>query len=158
MEREPEWNLPWQYDSEGSYLNLKTELGVFELRPYDTYIFEPVDIKHRRLRHIYHIIDDSSEEVYNGFYLFRERCDQAGWDYDNLVYELTEHGFHTEHFDDPEPSDIRAWEREHEEKYYPETLEQIMDKHDSNSVFEAIVESAMRNFDPAWEWYSEEWR
>ena len=51
MEKEPrDYEYPFKQDAQGYYLNLRTEQGVFELRPYDTYIFKPTSPEHGDIR------------------------------------------------------------------------------------------------------------
>ena len=143
-----EWEYPWQQDAEGYYLNLRTEIGVFELRPYNTYIFLPEDPQHERLTHVYRITEENEDSL-DGFYMWRELFARVGKDLDTFIVELQAHGFETIEFDELEDSDLRAWEKTHGHSYEPATPpvptedEQIID--------------AIKDLDAKWYWFEGEW-
>lgn len=148
--------IPFKHDESGEYVPLRTGEGLFELRPEDTVIFEPSDISLRGLRHVFHIVDED-EDKYTGLHLWKSIFENTEWDYEEFVQDLAKHGYDTQYFSEPDPYDLRAYQKHHGEPFVPETLEQIMDNHEPSHLFERIVELATRNFDDAWKWYSEEW-
>lgn len=154
----PEQQFPFKEDEEGTYLILKTTEGVFELRPYNTFIFEPSDIAMRGLRHVYHATDETEEENrFEGFYMWKSQFEKAGHDFDMFVQELKDNDYHTEIFDEPHPDDLKAYRQAHEEEFKPETIQEIADKHEPSKLFEKIVEAAMNDFEAKASWYLGEW-
>ena len=144
----PRWEYPWLEDGDGHYLNLRTEMGVFELRPSNTFVFVPEDPAHERLSHIYRVTEEH-EDGFNGFYMWREQMAKVGKDLDVLVTELQAHGFETIEFDEIDPHDIEAWEDYHETEYTIGT--KVVQSEDD------IVLNATKDLDAEWRWYEGEW-
>lgn len=149
----PEREFPWQEDEEGDFLYLKTQQGYFELRPYDTFIFEPLNVAYQGLRHVYHATEEL-EDSYNGFYIWKKLFESYGYNFDVFVEELKDHNYHTETFTEPDPRDLRAYQKAHGEPFVP-SYEDVwkldLMEHDK------IVERAVRNLDEHWYYIEPEW-
>lgn len=151
----PEQHFPFKEDEEGIHLVLRTTEGVFELRPYDTYIFEPENIALGGLSHVYHITGDNEEEdKYEGFYMWRSQFEKTGHDFDVFVQELKDNGYETIEFEMPHPDDLRAYEQAHGEPFkQPPEISQ----YSQSTAMEKVIEEALTDFDAKAYWYIGEW-
>lgn len=104
-EREP--RITWYNDAEGYYFNIKTEMGVFELRDTDTAIFKFGD-EHRDLDHIYRITGED-EERFMGFRIYRYQLEDKGFNFDQLCLEMRGNGFDEIYEDVPNQEEIDAY-------------------------------------------------
>lgn len=142
-------DLPWQQDNEGEYLILRSQMGIHELRQHNTHIFEPTQEKHHEIRHVYHITgEDEESDTYSGFFIFEKTLEHVDMSLGDFIGALVCKGFNVVEFDEPEPGDILAWEKEYGRDYEP----------DEESVIDNIVLRAMRNWDAGIKYYIQEWR
>jgi hypothetical protein len=144
MEREPqpEFNFPWQEDEDGPYLLFRTNMGVTEIRPWNTEIYLFSD--YPEANHVWHEPTECEDDdvVRHGFRLDKEDTDKAIGEgaFEAMVWTLQQHDFFTIEREKPEGLDWDAFI----EKYgrEPEPINRI----------EKVVELAMRNIDAEWEY------
>ena len=138
-EREPQYNFPWQYDTE-YFLGVKTEYGDIEMRPSTTmlYLFP----EHPEVDHIYVMMEVLDDETSRGMRLFRQHVDRLGEGaFGVLVDQLVEHGFDIADDEEPSELDIEAWEQAFNKTYDP---------------IQKLVQLAMQNFEAEWDYYQDE--
>lgn len=145
-ENEPtprEYNFPWQYDNE-HYLRVTTEFGEIQMRASTTELYlYPEDPE---IDHIYIIKELKDDGTSMGYRLFREHCDRLGpGAFTSLVDQLLDHGFDMVDEEEPQESDIEAWEQAFKREY------------ERPSSIDKIVKLAMKNWDAGMKYYLEEW-
>ena len=112
-EKQPEHNLPWYEDEEGWYIRLRTEQGVYDLRPCDTEIYTH-DEPYSAVDHIFHEVYTSEEEVSMGFRVWRDTVDKVLGDgaFETLLDDMRRRNFCEITVNKPTDQDMEFWERD----------------------------------------------
>lgn len=144
FEQEPTYTFPWRQDAEGYYLVFKTDEGTFTARDTNTLMYLFPD--QPEADHIF-IIMSEEDDMIRGARIWRRMFDEALGEaaFGQLCDQMFERGFDVAEDEEPSDLDIAAWEQTFGETY------------NKPNPIDKIVELAMRNFDAAWRFYSEEW-
>lgn len=143
MEQPSEKTLHWLEDEDGYYFNLKTQSGVYDIRPENTAIFRFGDSD---LDHIYRITDDSGES-FMGFRLYRYQLENLGYNFDQVSDDMMNREFDCIYDEEPNQEEIDAYINAGN-AYTPTP---------KTETLENLVALAMKDFEIKWKWYEGEW-
>lgn len=144
VEREPQHQFPWQRDQQGEYLNIRSEHGLYEIRQENTLMYLFPD--QPDADHIFIYSHEDEGAVY-GARIWRIAFDDilGAGAFGSLYDQMFDRGFEMAPDEEPSPLDIQSWENHFQREYV------------KPNPIDKIVELALRNFDDAWRYYSEEW-
>lgn len=146
MEKQPnpQYEFPWQEDAYGPYVTFRSGQGDFTARPETTLMYLFPD--QPEADHIF-IFTHEEDDMIMGARIWRRMFDEAlGKEaFGQLCDQMFERGFDVAEDEEPSDLDIAAWEQTFGETYI------------KPNPIDKIVELALRNFDQAWEYYSQEW-
>jgi hypothetical protein len=106
-EPQPEKQICWQSDAESYYLKIRTEVGVYELRPTDTLIFR-FDDENRDLDHIFRVTGED-ENCLRGFRMYRYQLEEKGFNFDQFCLEMRQREFEEVYEAEPNQEEIEAY-------------------------------------------------
>lgn len=104
-EQEPFKTINWLRDEDDYYFNLKTQSGIYDIRPENTAIFRFGDCN---LDHIYRITDDSGEQ-FMGFRLYRYQLEEFGYNFDQVCSDMMNRDFECIYEEEPNQEEIDAY-------------------------------------------------
>ncbi len=104
-ESEPFRRINWLEDEYGSLFNIRTEMGIYDIRPENTAIFQFGD---QLLDHIYRITGEE-ENCFNGFRIYRYQLENFGYDFDQVIDDMTHKGFQLVYDEEPNQEEIDAY-------------------------------------------------
>jgi hypothetical protein len=148
-ESEPQFRtINWLEDESGHYFNLKTQAGIYDIRPENTAVFQFGD---PTIDHIYRITDDSGES-FMGFRLYRYQLDQLGYNFEQVCDDMTSKGFQLVYDEEPNQEEIQAYINAGNE-YEPEIK--------TPTPMRTDAEAILQNYDKEFEYFlgeGGEWR
>lgn len=145
FEQEPTYSFPWHEDAYGPYLTFRTDEGDFTARPETTLMYLFPD--QPEADHIFIFTHEDEQGQIFGARIWRRMFDEALGEaaFGQLCDQMFERGFDVADDEEPSPLDIQDYENTFGEPYI------------KPNPIDKIVELALRNFDDAWRYYSEEW-
>lgn len=144
MEKQPKYEFPWHEDEYGPYVTFRLDEGDFTARPGTTRMYLFPDQPEADYIFIY---THHENDMARGAKIWRRMFDEALGEaaFGQLCDQMFERGFECAEDEEPSDLDIAAWEQTFGETYI------------KPNPIDKIVELALRNFEDAWRYYSEEW-
>jgi len=147
-ESEPFRQIGWLEDADGFLFNIRTEMGVYDIRPENTAIFQFGD---PLLDHIYRITGET-EDCFQGFRIYRYQLENFGYDFSQVVDDMMGKGFDCIYDEEPNQEEIDAYVNAGNE--YP-----IVDK--TPTPMRTDADAILQNYDAEFLYYlgaEGEWR
>lgn len=138
--------INWKYDESGE------QYFIINSGDYHIEVFEDVTtifkhpLEHQRLDHIFVEVTPEADQ---GFFIWRKLVEKALGDgsFDDITDEMADRGYAIAFMSEPEPGDIKAWEKNFGD-YRP----------DFTPVHEDYIAKSMYLIDMAWKYYQPEWK
>lgn len=135
--------INWLQDEDGYYFNIRTDTGIYDIRPENTAIFR---FGNSDLDHIYRITEDEGDR-FMGFRLYRYQLEDKGYNFDQVCSDMMDRDFDSIYDEEPNQEEIDAYINAGNE-YTPTPKVDTIDN---------IVALAMKNLDTEWAYWGEEW-
>lgn len=139
-ESEPFRRIGWLEDDGSSFFNIRTEMGVYDIRPENTALFQFGD---PLLDHIYRITGES-ETAFQGFRIYRYQLEEFGYDFNQVIDDMMSKGFQLVYDEEPNQEEIEAYINAGNE--YP-----IVDK--TPTPMRTDADAILQNYDSEFEYY-----